>query len=97
MTVSSFPTPKYVTGQAVDALPVTTSDTTLLTGVRGLYIGTGGNIAVVTSEAYRRAAITGVAATPVVFSNMPSGSFLGLHVYKVMATSTTASNIVAMY
>lgn len=97
MTTNSFPTPKYVTGQAIDALPVTLSDTTVLNGVRGLYIGTGGNVTVVTAEAYRRAAITGTAATPVTFSNMPTGSFLGLHIYKVMATSTTASNIVAMY
>lgn len=92
----SFPIPEYVTGQPVDAVAVTPSDTVRVPNrCRGVFVGTGGNITVVTADADREFSIKGTAIVPVLFKNMPSGSFLGLHIVKVMATGTTANDIVA--
>jgi hypothetical protein len=66
---------------------VTPSDATVLGMTKGLYVGTAGNVAVKHTAA----------GTAVVFSNVPAGTFLPIEVRLVMSTSTTASNIVAIY
>jgi hypothetical protein len=55
---------------------------------RALYIGNGGNVSV-----------TDGGATPstVTFFNVPAGTVLPVQVTRVNTTSTTASNIVALY
>jgi hypothetical protein len=67
-------------------LTVTPSDSTVLPeDVRCLYVGTGGDVAVV--DAF---------GNDVTFSSVPSGMLLPVQVVKVKSTGTTASNIVAM-
>ena len=77
---------------AIDAAAVTPDDANDITRrnnqvVRGLYVGTGGNVTV------RMRGET----TTVLFSNVPAGSILPVMVDRVMATGTTASNIVALF
>lgn len=81
---------------AVDAAPaysvvtITPSDSTDLSAnfIRALYVGTAGDVAVVTQDS--------PTGTAVVFKNVPSGAILPIHVVKVMTTNTTASNILAL-
>lgn len=75
---------------AFDVVAITKSDTTDLSSysLRGLYVGTGGDVAVVTSASPTAAAVT--------LKNVAAGSILPIHVVKVMATNTTASDIVGM-
>ena len=69
------------------AAEVTTSDTVDLTSVaRGLYIGVGGNVNVVMPD-----------GSTVLFVGCGSGTILPVNVRRVMATSTTATSIVALY
>ncbi len=75
------------------AANVTTSDSQEIPSVSGgenngcvLYVGTGGNVRVTT-----------VGYDDVVFSNVPSGSFIPVQVLKVWATNTTALNIIALW
>lgn len=65
---------------------VTKSDSTLFaTAVRQLYIGTGGDVNVVTWD-----------GVTVLFKNTASGSTIGpFYIKQVKSTSTTASDIVA--
>ena len=51
-----------------------------------LYIGTGGNLKVLT-----------VGGDEVTFTNFQDGSFLPVQVVKVFETETTASNIIALW
>lgn len=51
-----------------------------------LYIGTGGNVRVLTS-----------AGDDVVFVGVASGTFLPVNVVKVFSTNTGASNIIALW
>lgn len=67
------------------AVALTTSDTTTLSGVRGLYIGVSGDVAVITADK----------STAVTFKSVPVG-VLPIEVVKVMATNTTATNILAL-
>ena len=53
---------------------------------RAIYVGTGGNIAVVTA-----------AGDVVTFSNVPTGTILPVRATRVNSTNTTASNLVGMY
>lgn len=64
---------------------VTTSDTVFV-DYYGLYVGTGGDVAVKTSQG----------ATAVTFKNVPTGTILPLRIVQVMATNTTASNLVGL-
>lgn len=69
------------------ATVVTPSDSTDLTKVaRALYVGTGGNVNLDTPD-----------GATVVFSNVQAGSILPVRVKRVRSTSTTASNIVALF
>lgn len=71
---------------AFRAIAVTPSDATVLQTTRGLYIGVSGNLTV-------RMAQDEVNAT---FANVPVGIF-PVQVDQVLATGTTATNIVALY
>jgi hypothetical protein len=51
-----------------------------------LYIGTGGNLRVLT-----------VGGDDVIFTNVQEGTFLPIQVLRVFATSTTALNIIALW
>ena len=69
------------------AAAVTPSDTVDLTSVaRGLYVGVAGNVNVVMPD-----------GATVLFANAGSGTILPVNVRRVMATSTTATSIVALY
>ena len=69
------------------AAAVTPSDTVdLLSVARVLYIGVGGNVNVVMPD-----------GSVVLFAGVGSGSILPVNVRRIMATSTTASSIVALY
>lgn len=71
---------------ARDGALVTTSDSTVIPVTRSLYVGTSGNLNV-------RMAYT---QNVVLFTNVPAGVF-PVQVDQVLATSTTALNIVALY
>lgn len=70
---------------AYDAVSVTPSDTGNLGGVRGLYVGTSGDVKVDTSG-----------GTTTTFVSVISGTILPIRATRVYSTGTTASNIVAM-
>lgn len=77
-------------GPAGKAWAVTPSDSVALTApTQGLWVGTTGDVAV------QMAGV--VAASPVVFHAVPAGTFIPICVTFVLATSTTASNIVALW
>lgn len=65
---------------------VPNDDTVFSITPRALYVGTGGDLAVVGIDD----------AAPVVLTAVPSGMLLPVSVSKVRATGTTASNIVAI-
>lgn len=67
------------------AVVITVSDTTVIPTTRAIYVGTSGNIRVQTAE-----------GQDITFSNVPVGVF-PLQVEKVFSTSTTASNLIALY
>lgn len=75
------------TRPAANAAAVTSSDATVLVGVRGLYIGGAGDVAVRFPGS----------STAVVFTAVPAGSVLPIQAERVMSTSTTATAIVALF
>lgn len=85
-----------VDGQATDAIAITKSDSTVLLGVRGVYVGSAGDVTVITQDAWTAQIETGVAATPVTFSGFPAGAILPVHVAKVMSTNTSAGEFVGL-
>lgn len=93
-TKSRFPIAS-ATSPALKFAAVTPSDTNNLAlgsnsmYARGLYIGGAGNVAVVSAADDTE--------TPVVFVGVPAGTVLPIQVRAVMSTSTTATNIVALY
>jgi hypothetical protein len=52
----------------------------------GLYVGTGGNLSIVDSL-----------GNTVIFSNVPNGTLLPIHVIGINSAGTTASNIIACF
>lgn len=73
-------------GPASHGFSVTPSDSALLSETtRGIYVGTGGDIAALM--------LSGASVT---FPAVPAGSVLPVRLTKIMATGTTASNIVAL-
>lgn len=75
-----------LSGPASHGFAVTPSDSALLSETtRGLYVGTGGAIAALM--------LSGASVT---FASVPSGTVLPVRLTKVMATGTTAANIVAL-
>jgi hypothetical protein len=79
------------TAPAVHALTVTPSDTATVSSdgrsTRGLFVGTGGNVAVMLRDD----------STAVTLKNVASGSVLPIQVQFVMNTNTTATDIVALF
>ena len=72
---------------AANAATVTPNDSTdLTTASRGIYIGGAGDLRV-----------TMVGKATVTLSAVPAGTLLPLRVVRVLATSTTATNIVALW
>lgn len=73
------------------AVAVTPSDTIdLLDTPKGLYIGTGGDVTLVAADA--PAGNTGT-----VFRGLPSGALLPVRVRRVLASGTTAADLVALF
>lgn len=70
---------------AYNIAEVTKSDTTQLSGVRGLFVGGAGDVEVV-AEGGGQATFTAVA-----------GQIIPVRAVKVMSTGTTATGIVALY
>jgi hypothetical protein len=73
------------TVSAHGAVAVTASDATVFPVCRALYIGTGGNLNVRTAD-----------GQTLVFSAVAAGIF-PVQVDQVLSTSTTATNIIALY
>ena len=73
---------------AADARAVTPSDTVNYDGrvARGLYVGGAGNVALVTD-----------AGATVTFTGLLAGSILPVRHRRVNSTSTTATNLVALF
>jgi len=72
---------------AQDAAAIVPNDATVLDPpARALWVGTAGNLTVVTRL-----------GTEVTFSNVPAGTLIEVSVSKVKSTSTTAGSIVGMY
>jgi hypothetical protein len=69
-----------------DGVAVTTSDSTVLTTTRAVFVGGAGNLAVVLSS-----------GTTLTLTGVTAGSLLPLRVTKVKATGTTATNIAALW
>ena len=69
---------------------ITPSDTTDLTDTpKGIYIGSGGDLALIAAGA--------PAGSPaVVFRNLPSGALLPVRTRRVAATGTTAADLLAL-
>jgi hypothetical protein len=67
------------------AVAVTPSDTTEVFA-SAIYVGSGGNVSVITEG-----------GDTVTFSNVPAGTTLVIRVTRIRATSTTATNIVRMW
>ncbi len=74
-------------GPAHDGIAITKSDTQMDTQCRAVYVGTGGDLAVKFSGD----------ATAVTLKNVASGSLLPISVTHIMATNTTAADIVALF
>ncbi len=64
---------------------VTPSDTVPFEGCRSLFVGTGGNLTV-----------KGGPGGTTLFKNVANGTILPIQVTQVMATNTTAADIVAL-
>jgi hypothetical protein len=72
----------------INAFNATPSDTTPISGF-GFYVGTTGNVAVMPS--YQEGKSN---PTPAIFYNVPAGQIIPISLVRIMATNTTASNIV---
>ena len=80
-----------VVRQGTTGVSVTPSDTVDITGVNPntpatLFVGVGGDIQVIT-----------IGGSTLILKNIASGSFLPIQVTRVKATSTTATDIVALF
>jgi hypothetical protein len=73
---------------ALGAAAVTPNDSTdlVVRPARSLFIGGAGNVAVITA-----------AGDTVTFNGLAAGSILPVQVTRVLATGTTATNIIALY
>jgi hypothetical protein len=69
------------------AIPITPSDSTDLTGIKQIYVGGAGNLAV---------RLTRDPSTTITFTAPPVGSVLKLNVTRVMA-ATTATLLIGLY
>lgn len=71
---------------ATSLIAITKSDSTDLTGVRAVYVGGAGDLALrgVNDE------------SAVTLSSVPAGTWIPVRVDRVMSTNTTATNIVGL-
>ena len=77
-----------VSSQARRLIAVTPSDSTDLADVaKAVYVGTGGDVSIIAAGD----------TTAVVLKNLLSGSLIPVRAKRVMATGTTATNLVALY
>jgi len=75
-----------LSGPAFDAFAITPSDANdILEVTRALYIGGGGNITLITKG-----------GTQTTFAGVSAGAILPIRTSRVMATGTSATNIVGM-
>lgn len=75
---------------AARAVAITPSDSAnLVSDAKALYIGGAGAVAVEMSK--------DAPGTSVIFAGVPVGTTLQIRVRKILATGTTATNIVALY
>lgn len=72
---------------ATRAEAVTPSDSTIHIGIKSVYVGGAGNVAMILRG-------NGAAVT---FNNVPAGTTLFVQARQIMSTGTTASNIVALF
>lgn len=77
--------PQFGRNPAAGIIAVVPSDTTVLSSVRGLYVGGAGDVAVTMQD-----------GTTGTFKAVPVGTVLPLQVSKVMATGTTATLMLAL-
>lgn len=71
---------------AIDGFAVTPNDSTDLTQVsRALYIGTAGNVALITAK-----------GTTLTFVGLQAGQTLSVRAARVLSTGTTAGSIIAL-
>jgi hypothetical protein len=75
------------TYSARKGVAVTKSDSTILETTRGLWVGTGGDVAVIFADG----------GSAVTIPSVLGGTLLPIQVTKVMSTNTTASGMVALY
>lgn len=74
------------TGSAEDAFAIVTNDTTDLTkNARAIYVGVTGNIICIL-----------LSGAQVTFNAVPAGSILPVAVKRVLATGTTATNLIGL-
>lgn len=78
--------------QPTRAVAVTTSDATdtTATATKGLWVGVGGDVAV-------KMVGDGSGGTAVTLKNVPSGTYVPGAFIRIMATNTTATNIISFY
>lgn len=80
-----------VSSPATRVTSIVPNDTNDLTDIpKGIYVGTGGDIAMIGLNAPAE-------ATGVVWKNVPAGSLIPFRARRVLATGTTASNMLALY
>ena len=66
-----------------DAVTIGAGSDDLTYRLIGFYVGTTGDVAVITNK-----------DTTLTFKNVPAGAIIPVHIKKILATGTTASNIV---
>lgn len=87
----SIPTGSAIPSDSVsaeNAAALTPSDSFTFLATRGLWVGGGGNVAVVMAND---------SSAAVTFTNVAPGTVLPLRVTKVMNTNTTATGIVGLW
>ena len=83
-------------GPASQGYNITPSDSTVLSPIpRSIYIGASGNLAVQWVGSTTGGTTT--SGSNIVFVSVLSGTFLPIRPAKVLATGTTAANLIAIY
>lgn len=90
MTTPAMFAKETVRDPAIDLVAVTKSDSDTFRATNGVYVGTGGDLAVTP------AGPTG-ANGPVILKNVAGGVVLPIAVIQILSTSTTASDFVLLY
>ena len=83
--------PASSSSPATHARAIAPTDGADLTDVpKGIYVGTGGDLVLIGVAA-------GASATGVTFRNVPSGALLPFRARRVLATGTTAADLLGLY